>query len=191
MIENKAIWKCSGQSLGLIIIMLVILACNSRSDEELRRAAIKGEPERVKEFLMRGANVRYRHGGWTVLMFAAREGHVDIVRLLLDSGADPNATSDNKYDGARPLTIAAEHGNVEVIKLLLSRGADVNGRNAHGDTALMYGAQYNHVDVAKVLLNANADTQLVDHDGDTALMIAQRMNHPQMVILLNLSRQKN
>jgi ankyrin repeat protein len=55
----------------------------------------------------------------------------------------------------------------------------------------MYGAQYNHVDVAKVLLNANADTQLVDHDGDTALMIAQRMNHPQMVILLNLSRQKN
>jgi ankyrin repeat protein len=190
MIENKAIWKRSGQSLGLIIIMLVILACNSRIDEELRRAAIKGDYERVKEFLKRGANVHYRRGGWTVLMFAAREGHVDIVRLLLDHGADANVTSESR-DGATPLTIAAEHGHVEVIKLLLSRGADVNGRNAHDNTALMYAAQYNHVDVAKVLLNANADTQLVDHDGDTALMIAQRMNHPQMVILLNLSRQKN
>ena len=168
------------------VFLILLTACNDPLDEQLRRAAIKGDVEQVKVLLAKGSNLRYRHGGWTVLMFAVKEGHTDVVRTLLGSGADPNDKSESK-EGAAPLTIAAEHGHFEITQLLLNNGADVNGRNDHGNTALMYAAEYNHPDIAQVLLNAKADTALKDNDGETALMIAQRKNHTEIINLLTRS----
>jgi ankyrin repeat protein len=167
------------------IFSLFALSCGNRVDEDLRRSAIKGDSERLKILLASGASVNYRHGGWTVLMFAVREGHVVIVQQLLGSHADPNATSKGR-DGATPLTIAAEHGHLEIAKLLLKSGAHVDARNAHGNTALMYTAEYNYPKLAEVLLSAGADLTLKDNDGETALQIAQRKNHSQILSVLSV-----
>ena len=52
---------------------------------------------------------------------AAQEGHVEIVKILLERGANPNAEDDA---GRTPLHDAAFKGHVEIVKLLLERGAD-------------------------------------------------------------------
>jgi len=65
------------------------------------------------------------HGGWTGLHAAAQHGHLDIVRVLLRHGADPNAreVGDNTY----PLHWAAAHGHTEIVRALLDAGGDVHG----------------------------------------------------------------
>src|SRR5262245_35079299 len=73
--------------------------------------------------LVRAERVDPQHGygGWTGLHEAARRGHVEVVRLLLDHGADPNAREAG--DNTTPLHWAAAAGYVEVVRALLDAGA--------------------------------------------------------------------
>lgn len=57
---------------------------------------------------------------------AVETGQLDLVKSLLDWGADKNA---GKADGLTPLHLAAKHGNGEIVDLLLSAGADKNARS--------------------------------------------------------------
>jgi len=163
-----------------------LLACARRIDEELRRAAIEGKVYAVEDLLGRGANVNMRKGGWTVLMFAAREGHAEIAKILLDNGADVNASGKEGWEwgGATALIIAAEKGHTEIIKIFLARGAKVNGKNNHGNTALMYAAEFGHPEVVKLLLASGADVTPKDKDGETALVTATRKGYTDIVQLL-------
>lgn len=65
------------------------------------------------------------HGGWTGLHAAAQQGHLDVVRALLQHGADPNAreVGDNTY----PLHWAAASSQSEIVRALLDAGGDVHG----------------------------------------------------------------
>src|SRR5262249_16378849 len=65
------------------------------------------------------------HGGWTGLHSAARRGHLDAVRFLLEHGANPNAREEG--DNTYPLHWAAAQGHVEVVRALLDAGGDVHG----------------------------------------------------------------
>ena len=56
-------------------------------------------------------------------MHAAKNGHIEVVRLLLDNGADINAN----FFGSTALKYSAMNGHVEVVKFLLDKGADVGG----------------------------------------------------------------
>jgi ankyrin repeat protein len=66
-----------------------------------------------------------RYRGWTGLHSAAQSGHVEIVRLLLERGADPNAREEG--DNTYPLHWAAAKGDVETVRALLDGGGDVHG----------------------------------------------------------------
>ena len=57
------------------------------------------------------------------LMWAAEKGHPEVVKLLVDNGADVNART--KKIGTA-LTLALDNGHLEVAKLLIAKGADVN-----------------------------------------------------------------
>ena len=60
---------------------------------------------------------------WTALSYACRRGHYEIVRQLLDSGANPNVHG--SYDMVEtPLSLAARHGHFDIVRLLVARGAD-------------------------------------------------------------------
>ena len=59
---------------------------------------------------------------WTPLHFAARDGHVDVAKVLLQNGVDLNAAT--KYKDTA-LHTAAEKGHFDIVKVLLEKGADV------------------------------------------------------------------
>jgi ankyrin repeat protein len=72
-------------------------------------------------------------GGLNALMVATREGSLDIMKMLLDGGADINQQAGN---GSTALLVAVQNGNAATAKLLLERGADVNIANGKGWTPL-------------------------------------------------------
>jgi ankyrin repeat protein len=79
------------------------------------------------------ASERGRHPAWggepTALHVAVENERIDIVRLLLDAGADPNPPSES-YDGWTPLLIAATREAAPIVQLLLTRGAPVGAWEA-------------------------------------------------------------
>jgi uncharacterized protein len=78
-------------------------------------------------------------GGKTPLHFAARDGHLEMVRLLLDKGA---AIDDRDPNDITPLLLAASNDRVEVAKLLIERGASIQAIDWYGRTPL-----YSAIDV--------------------------------------------
>jgi ankyrin repeat protein len=74
------------------------------------------------------------HGGMTPLLFAARQGHIDTARTLLDAGVDVNQTKVG--DATSPLLLATINGHYDLAKVLLDRGADPNLAAVNGVTPL-------------------------------------------------------
>jgi len=84
--------------------------------------------------------------GWlTPLMLAAREGHVDVARALLDAGADINAVAG---DGKTALAVAIFNGNYDFASLLVDRKADVNKADAQRFTPLFYAVDRRNMETA-------------------------------------------
>ena len=74
------------------------------------------------------------HGGLTPLLHAAREGHADVVRLLLEAGAPIDQVSGG--DGTSPMLIAMINGHFDLVLELLEQGADPNLASIAGATPL-------------------------------------------------------
>ena len=94
-------------------------ACE-RNDLETIGSILRDDPA-----LVRAADPRARFGGWTALHGAAQRGALDLVRLLLENGADPNAREEG--DNTTPLHWAAASGNIEIVRVLLDAGSDPQG----------------------------------------------------------------
>ncbi len=172
--------------LSLALAALCALTgCVRPMDEQLRQATLGGKPDEVKQLLGQGADPGYQYAGWTVLMYAARDGQLEIVRTLLDGRAKVDAVAPR---GITALMVAAQRGHVEIVKLLLAKRAFINARNDNDNTALMYAAEFGHLDVVKVLVDAGADLNVRDGDRETALGIARRRGYLDIVRLLTDKR---
>ncbi|MCL7043873.1 hypothetical protein MKW94_023091, partial [Papaver nudicaule] len=101
------------------------------------------------------------HYGHTPLYLAAKKGHLDTVRYLLEMGANADASNDTKYT---PLHCAAKTGDTKIITLLLSRGARVDVASTNG-TALQTAACIGLPDAIKVLLDHGANPNVVTPHG--------------------------
>ena len=82
------------------------------------------------------------------LIYATDGGYINIVRLLLDKGADINVK--DRYD-ATPLIIATENEDTDMVQLLLDRGANTNIQESDGYTAFSTAVENGSADIVKLL----------------------------------------
>ncbi|GAB6028256.1 hypothetical protein CHUAL_002439 [Chamberlinius hualienensis] len=147
----------------------------------LTLACFQGRQEVVSLLVDRKANVEHRaKTGLTPLMEAASGGYVEVGRVLLDKGADVNASPvPSSRDTA--LTIAADKGHYRFVELLLTRAAQVEVKNKKGNSPLWLAANGGHLDVAQLLVSAGADIDSQDNRKVSCLMAAFRKGHVKVV----------
>jgi ankyrin repeat protein len=166
-----------------------------------------GDLEKVKLLVAHGADIKARSKeGRSAIHVAARQvGTIEVVRFLLDKGADPN-DKDN-FQGT-PLLMAAEAGDLSTVKLLVDRGADVHHR-AHpaygaprfsklepgfvkakpagdfgGMSALMAGVIGGSKEVVQFLLAKGAKPNQTFIGNSSPLIAAVQSSDPEMVRIL-------
>lgn len=152
----------------------------------LLRAADSGRIQIIQLLISKGAQVQVDTAdcnGSTALMCAVERGCTNIVKLLLEHGADINLcyTRDiQNYQDTTPklnaLSIAAQRGHIKIVKLLFEHGATVNDRDGQGWTALHravvgWGDQE---EMVKFLIDRGADPSLETNQGETVFDLIQR-----------------
>jgi ankyrin repeat protein len=102
----------------------------------LQDAAKEGEIERVRELLDRGVDPNSDSGmphGMSPLMLAAWKGHLEVVQLLVERGANIDYQDGDNFT---PITLAAYERNWQVVDYLARNGANVVHFDARGVSAL-------------------------------------------------------
>nr|CAI5859549.1 unnamed protein product [Callosobruchus analis] len=116
--------------------------------------------------------------GQAALHVAARLGQAQVVKVLLEAGANADQAD---VDGWTPLRAAAWGGHTEVVELLVKHGCSLDSVDAENRTALRAAAWSGHEEIVKILLEHGADVNLTDHEGRTALIAAAYMGHSEIV----------
>ena len=116
------------------------------------------------------------------LIAAAENGHVNVVELLLNRGADINYKDKYNYS---ILLIASKNGNLNLIRLLLERNITV-----HLDVAFFKACEENWIDIVRMLLDKGVDVNISNHYKNTSLIIVSSQGYIEIANLL-LSRGAN
>jgi ankyrin repeat protein len=156
-------------------------------DEEgvspLMLASYHGFKPIVEMLLQRGAKVGAKNNRQETALRLAGSAHADIVRLLLEHGADPNVKD---FYGKTLLVALCEAGadrDAETIRLLLEHGADPNMRGENG-TPLLYAINmgpHGSAEIARLLLDHGANPDARDKSDSPALDCAVDKHNAEIV----------
>ncbi|KAG5503905.1 hypothetical protein GH5_04758 [Leishmania sp. Ghana 2012 LV757] len=105
-------------------------------------------------------------GGYSALHFAAFNGDVQMIYLLLEYKADTNIEN---MDGNTPLVMGVKGRQLECIRILANAGADVNKASASGSTAAHFAASMGYVDCLRLLVELGAKTMYAESEAGTLL----------------------
>ncbi len=134
----------------------------------------------MKLLLVKGARVDAEESrkGQTALMWAAAEGHSEVVNVLLEHGASPG---DASKGGFTPLMFAAQKGDAKSVVSLLAAGGDVNHALPTGQSALELALIGHREEVAGILLDHDAKVNTSDSAGMTPLHAAAQAGSVELV----------
>lgn len=151
--------------------------------DRLARAAGDGDAAAVARLLSDGAEVDGLGGDMrSALDLAVHAGHVDVVRVLLDAGADPRQRA-GAYGEVTPLGLAAMYGYVAVAELLLDAGATTGAQGRLNSPPLVLAAtstEHGHPQMVDLLLRRGADIDGTKKDR-TSLEWAAAFGNVRMV----------
>lgn len=122
-----------------------------QGDSALMMASLKGHLGVARILVERGAPVSQE--GWAPLHYAAFEGRDQMVRFLLDKGAEKDALAPNGYTA---LMLAARNGHADAARILLQDDADFRIQSPDGATALKIAQARNDRALVELLKRAGA-----------------------------------
>ena len=176
--------------------------------DEFCRACFKGNLSKVKWMVERGHDVNkkdetYYGSHRTPLMYAAGEGRFDVVKYLINHGADISMTNDREKTA---LHYASEYGHLKVVEMLLIKGAGIDVEDVDGHTPLTLAAktgrsnisldlinydlktnvhyEFGHLEVVELLLRKGAGIDVEDEDGHRVMMLAAKAGRSDIFLHL-------
>jgi uncharacterized protein len=150
----------------------------------LMNAVTSNDANKVRELIAQGVNIDEADAsGDSPLIMAAYKGYAEIVRLLLEAGADVSVVDPGMQ--ATALHAAAYAGRTEAAKLLIDYHIDINKQGPkNGYTALHDAIWQNNIDTARVIIDGGANLHLKSHSGQTPLEFAQTRNQREIVVMI-------
>ena len=157
---------------------IVNLLIKNGAPNDLARAIKYGVTDQVEYLLSKSKNIdALDSNGDTALALAIKENNVNLVKMIINKGANINIISfiNNYSDEYSPLMIASKNGNKEIVNLLIKNGANVNLLNSSSMSALMTTTYDRHlitpeqIEVMKILIDAGANPNLSIIENETTL----------------------
>ena len=157
----------------------------------LMTAVKKNDVPLVKQLIQQGVNVSELDASQdSPLIMAAYQGHTEIVRLLLEAGADVAAVDPGMK--ATALHAAAYAGNTDAAKLLIQYHVDVNKQGPYnGYTALHDAIWQGNEETARVIIESGADLTIKSNQGETPLEFAQARHQTTIAQLIQKKLQSS
>lgn len=149
-------------------LVLTVTQTNSAASPEIVRVLCKAK-----------ADVNLANAVATPLYYAADLGSVELVKALLECGADPNGKTPS---GRVPLYAAV--GNNEIVGLLLKAKADPNIAMQNASPILIAAIESGTDETVEALVKAGADVNARDDHGNSALKVAENYSKPAVVAVL-------
>ena len=135
--KNQLLIKYAKRGCTGGVLMTLQVGANVNHKDSYSETALHGQPKGSKMWI-----------GATALIYAAREGHLDMVQALLNAGANVDAKT---LESETALHKAAWQGRLGIVQALLNAGANVDAKNWAGRTALSKAKFNNHAQVAALL----------------------------------------
>ncbi|CAK9028306.1 unnamed protein product [Durusdinium trenchii] len=167
-VERRRSWQSLGEPKEL---QLTLLRPVTGYTSELLNAVSSCSPSSVEDVLTRGQepNVMDMYGA-PAICIAGATGCLEVVQLLLEAGADLEATS--LCEGTCPLFLAASNGNLEVVQCLVRAKANLNQQDHSLETPIYAAASNGYEEVVSFLAEAAADPNQADILKSTPLLVA-------------------
>jgi ankyrin repeat protein len=164
--------RLRGAEIGKLLLEAgaKVNALERSGEAPLFYAANAGSVEMARELIAHGADVNSTEAYYTPLAAATLRGHLDVVKLLLAKGADPNLSG--RGDRQTPVLVAvnpvsrrAVHD--EILRVLIEAKADVNAVNKEGDTPLTLAVESRRAATVKMLLDAGASVAVQNRNKES------------------------